>query len=229
VDFEVVNTRHGFRLVQNGSVLSEVPGKPGPTHSVFDFLAASAVVLASGPRAALLGFAGGGMMAPLRALGSDLAICAVDLDHRGFDLFSAECKGWQGDLSFDRMDAATWLQDSDEFNVIIEDLSMPTEDDVEKPPVCWRELPEIMDSKLGNNGVIVTNILPSAGMSWKQMLKSFRGACRNSLLVHLNHFENKILIQTDQEFGARLVSNRLRKALRSIHSNQAREFRIERI
>ena len=61
---ELQRTPGGARLVQNGSVLSEVLSQPGPTDSVFDVLA-SAMNLSTGTRAGILGFAGGGVIAPV--------------------------------------------------------------------------------------------------------------------------------------------------------------------
>ncbi|MEC9081308.1 MAG: hypothetical protein VYE44_05980, partial [Verrucomicrobiota bacterium] len=66
---EVKPTGRGARLVQNGSVLSEVLAQPGPTNSVFDALAALVRLFSPGARVGLLGFAGGGIIAPLRAMG----------------------------------------------------------------------------------------------------------------------------------------------------------------
>ncbi|NIP94518.1 MAG: hypothetical protein GWO24_14175, partial [Akkermansiaceae bacterium] len=61
----------GACLEQHGCVLSEILEEPGSTHSVFDVLAAAVAVFSPGRRVAVLGFAGGGMMAPLRKLGGD--------------------------------------------------------------------------------------------------------------------------------------------------------------
>ena len=45
---EVERTRRGVRLLQNGSVLSEVLSKPGATDSVFDVLAAAVRLFSPG-------------------------------------------------------------------------------------------------------------------------------------------------------------------------------------
>ena len=77
---EVQQTRRGARLVQNGSVLSEVLAKPGATDSVFDVLAAAIQIFSPGDRVGILGFAGGGLIAPLRAMSGDHNLSGVDLD-----------------------------------------------------------------------------------------------------------------------------------------------------
>ena len=64
---ELQNTKQGARLVQNGSVLSEVLSEPGPTQSVFDILAA-AIMLNNKNRVGILGFAAGGLIGPLRSM-----------------------------------------------------------------------------------------------------------------------------------------------------------------
>ena len=64
----IKRTRRGAQMLQGGAILSEILAEPAATHSVFDLLAALVHLLAPGPRVAMLGFAGGGMLAPLRAL-----------------------------------------------------------------------------------------------------------------------------------------------------------------
>ena len=86
IEPELQRTPGGARLLQNGSVLSEVLSQPGPTDSVFDVLAA-ALNLSKGTHAGILGFAGGGVIAPLRAMGGRHTISGVDLDESGYKLF----------------------------------------------------------------------------------------------------------------------------------------------
>jgi hypothetical protein len=228
VSFEFVKTRRGFRLEQNGCVLSEVLRSPGPTNSVFDFLALSAEVLSIGPRWGLLGFAAGGLMAPLRAVKSQAEVFSVDLSREGFDLFEEVGSVWKGALAFDQEDAVCWLRAQEvPFDVIIEDLSMPTEDDVEKPSISWEDLPVLMRDRIAENGVVVTNVLKSEGMNWEPMLNMVRGEYSTTLLIHLQEFENKILVQTDRTISPSLLSRRLRQSLRSIGSDQADQFRVQ--
>ena len=76
---KIERTRRGARIIDDDVVLSEILARPGPTHSLFDVLAAAVAAFAPGPRFAMLGFAGGGMIAPLRAMGCDIPVRAVDL------------------------------------------------------------------------------------------------------------------------------------------------------
>lgn len=100
----ITRTRNGLRLSQHGVVISELRTSPGPTHSVFDVLASIISVFAPQNRIGVLGFAGGGMMAPLRALGVRAVIDSVDLDRTGYDLFKKALsgKGRQRELASDR-------------------------------------------------------------------------------------------------------------------------------
>jgi hypothetical protein len=55
----IERTRRGARMIEGDVVLSEILARPGPTHSLFDLLAAAVTALSPGPRLAVLGFAGG--------------------------------------------------------------------------------------------------------------------------------------------------------------------------
>ena len=104
-----MRTRRGFRVVEGGDVLSELLAKPGATHSTFDVLAASIAVLAPGSPLLMLGFAAGGVVAPLRALGYRLPIEAVDISRRDLALFRSVSRGGAGKVCFTRADAAERL------------------------------------------------------------------------------------------------------------------------
>ena len=65
----IVRLRRRARILDGPDVLSEILDHPGPTDTMFDVLAACVAAFAPGPRVAILGFAGGGIVAPLRAMG----------------------------------------------------------------------------------------------------------------------------------------------------------------
>lgn len=162
----VTRLKNSVRLVQHGCVLSETPVRPGPTHSVFDVLAAAVVAFAPPGPVAMLGFAGGGMVAPLRKAGYGHEVRAVDLCARGHTLFRSVSKGWGGALTFEKEDALRWLRrQRGRFGAIVEDLSVPRDGDVVKPEVSWRELPPLIGRKLRADGVAVANILPTPGVT----------------------------------------------------------------
>ncbi|MGB0581341.1 MAG: hypothetical protein ACPGVU_16705 [Limisphaerales bacterium] len=224
---EVQSTWRGYRLKQNGSVLSEILRKPGPTHSIFDMLAAATTVMAPGKEIGLLGFAGGGMIAPLRTAGCHELIRSVDLDPDGYELFEHLSKKWCGEIEFTKGDAVKWLRNQRcTFDVLIEDLSIPVSGDVEKPEVSLTVLPELIRKRLKPNGVVITNMLPSASLNWAKIESIHRGNQPRAYVLHFDEFENRIMIAGDLEQSAQWISRRLRACLEQMESLQANRFRV---
>lgn len=222
----ITPTEHGLRLSQHGVVLSELRTSSGPTHSVFDVLAASLAVLAPAGRLGVLGFAGGGMMAPLRALGVPTVIDSVDLDRAGYDLFREHCPHWSEGVSWQQADAVAWLrQQPRDFALLLDDLSVPQDEDVFKPAISWDVVPELMSARLLPGGFGVFNLLPAAGGTWKsdlqRLLQHGGWAPAQARLVYLDEFENRILITGSDLPGPRELGSRLRQALRRLGSRQA--------
>ena len=221
----VRRTRGGVRLEQHGCVLSELPSRPGPTHSVFDILAAAVVSCAPGPRVGMLGFAGGGMMAPLRALKGEHEVSGVDLLEEGYRLFREVAREWSGAVEFTKRDACSWLRARRRrFDVLVEDLSVPQDGDVVKPAVSWEVLPPLMARKLRADGVVVTNLLPTGGHSWAELTRACRVA--DGVVIEFDRFYNRVLVQGRSVGSARRVSRKLRKALRVLGSRTAEEIRV---
>ena len=216
----------GVRLVQHGCVLSEVLREPGPTHSVFDLLAASAVAFGSGPRFAMLGFAGGGMIAPLRKLGGEHVVEGVDLDAEGYGVYQDVVGSWGGEVEFTKNDAVDWLRGQrGRFDVIVEDLSVPQGKDVVKPSASWEVLPELMAKRVRKSGVVISNLLPTPGVS----LPELERACHrvgNACVVELDRFHNRILIQGGELGTARQVGQSLRALLNQLGSRLGGEISV---
>ncbi|MEC9055556.1 MAG: hypothetical protein VX633_09630, partial [Verrucomicrobiota bacterium] len=95
----------GVSIEENGCVLCELPRLPGPTHSVWDVLACAVKLFAPGSRMAMLGFAGGGMVGAMRAIGCEQEVAAVDLWTKGFDIFREVAADWSGAVQFHAEDA----------------------------------------------------------------------------------------------------------------------------
>lgn len=227
---KVIRTARGLRFEQHGSVLSELLNQPGPTHSLFDVLAACIAALASGPRIGLLGFAAGGLMAPLRAMGCPTVIHAVDLQETGYRCFRDVSRQWGGDVCFTKADAVTWLEDqATPFDLLMEDLSVPVEGDVEKPRVSWEVLPALIRRRLRPGGVAVINVLPSAEFAWPEFLPRFLAAGETAQMVLLKRFQNRVLIHGRGGSSALQVSRELRAALSSIRSRQAGEISVRTV
>src|SRR5688572_22665040 len=150
----VTQTKHGLRLSQHGVVISELRTTPGPTHSVFDVLAALLIILRPAGRIGVLGFAGGGMLAPLQELEMRTPFATVDLDQASYDLFSRHCPQWVPGVQWEHADAVQWLQRQPcKFDLLMDDLSVPQDGDVVKPDICWRVVPDLIQRRLKPDGI----------------------------------------------------------------------------
>ncbi len=222
---KLVFLKRSVRMEQNGSILSEVLRQPGPTHSVFDFLAAAVKILSPGNHVGMLGFAGGGVVAPLRAMEGAHAVHAVDLSDEGYGLFRNLSKSWCGPVHFKKADALHWLTGHrNGFDALIEDLSVPLNNDVEKPAICWQSLPPLIHKALKPNGISITNLLPSGDLTWKALITKITAGHERVLIVHLDDFENRIIIAARQLPEAGTLSHRLREQLTAIGSHQSNRF-----
>ncbi len=210
-------------------MLSEILARPGPTHSLFDLLAALIERLAPGPRVALLGFAGGGLIAPLRALGHTGPIHAVDLDHQALSLFWEFSADWAGEVEIDESDAAAWLCDQEPYDLILEDLSVEGEEGETKPELSWRALPDILAAKLRPGGVAVTNLLPVPGVSWNSLQAELSAPFGEARLLELTEYENRVLVCGESLPEARSLTRDLRQRMEQLGSKQARLFRTRRL
>lgn len=221
-------TRRGWRLSQHGTVLSEVLRSPGPTHSVFDVLAA-ACLMDSRPRdIALLGFGGGGVVAALRALGSEARLHAVDLDPTGRRLLQRAGAEWLSPLIWQQGDAVDWLRQAGKFDVIVEDLSVARAGEVEKPAVTWTVLPPLIAQHLRSGGRAILNLLHPGGAAWSTGLAQVARPFASALVLSLRDFENRIVVAGQQEIAARRAGRQLRALLTTLQSRQASRLHISR-
>jgi len=223
----IVRTRRGLRLLENDVILSELLKEPGPTHCLFDVLAAAVAALAPGPRFGLLGFAGGGIVAPLRAMGFAHPVEAVDLDPSGEALFRGLSERWGGDVRVARMDALEWLaRETAPFDLIVEDLSVPRPEGTYKPPVSFDGLPALVKAHLAPGGVAVTNVLPQPDMTWDAQLLPVARPYRRAAVIELDEYENRVVIGGAGLPDTEELARRVRGALDRIGSVQARRIRF---
>lgn len=226
-------------MSQQGTVLSEVLRHPGPTHSVFDVLAAAAVVAGgSGGTGeegvagdiALLGFGGGSVVAALRGLGSRACVHGVDSDATGRDLVRRWGGSWLRPWRWARGDAVGWLEKAGCFDVIIDDLSVAGEGEVEKPAATWDRLPSLMARHLRPGGRVLMNLLRPAGRSWAEGLARVTAPYAAAWVITLDAFENRIVVAGEGMGvgGARRWGDALREGLRRLGSRQADEVRVTR-
>lgn len=224
---KITRTKLGLRLSQHGIVISELRTTPGPTHSVFDLLAALIAVFAPAGRVGVLGFAGGGMMAPLRQLGVEITLDAVDLDHLGYELFLRHCPEWSRHVNWQQADAVAWLmQQSPDFGLLLDDLSVPSKGDVVKPAISWNELPALIRRRLRPGGVGIFNLLPPSKGSWNSPLMQIAGKFQAARIIHMEEFDNRILIVGDSLPSARTLSARMNSALLRLQSKQSRRMQV---
>lgn len=223
-------TKRGLRLSQHGVVISELRTLPGPTHSVFDVLAALIAVLKPVGRIGVLGFAGGGMLAPLRELGVESAIDSVDLDRTGYALFRRHCPGWVRGVNWQQADAVAWLRrQPPDFGLLLDDLSVPFDGDVFKPTVSWTVLPPLIRQRLRPGGFAMFNLMLSPGSHWNRELAKLTAGFSTARIVELDDFENRILVAGESLPTARALATALRNALHRIHSRQARRLQVRTI
>ena len=220
----IVKTKRGLRLLEGDVILSELLAKPGPTHCLFDVLAACVHALAPGPRVALLGFAGGGLGAPLRAMGFAHAIEAVDLDPTGESLFRELAAGWALDVRVARMDALEWLaRERVPFDLIVEDLSVLSPEGTIKPPASFDALPPLVRARLKPEGVAVTNLLPQEGSPWDALIEPVARPHAASTVLRLDEYDNRIVVAGALPDD---LPRRIRASLDAIGSVQAGKFHV---
>jgi len=223
----IVRTRRGARLVESDAILSEIRSSPGPTDSLFDVLAACVAALAPGPRVALLGFAGGGLVAPLRGMGFPHPLDAVDLSRAGEKIFRELSATWAGEIRLAQADAERWLRRSRRrFDLILEDLSTTGNSGTIKPYTSFDSLPRTIRARLGRSGLAVTNLLPLPGSSNESLAFRVAQPYRCALVVYPSEYLNRIVIAGDILPSARKASRRIRGFLSAIRSNQEKTVSV---
>lgn len=226
----LVRDRHGVRLIQHGVLISDLRTSPRPTHGLYDVLAALALRTPEAhPRqVALLGFGAGGILAPLKVAGWSGCLITVDTDRGGHDLFVRECPSWSTEVCWSQADAVEWLAGQRRrFGVLIEDLSIPRAGDIEKPESTWNRLPALIRDRLAPGGVAVFNLLKPTGRTWREGLDAVGGRFARKQLVHLDDYENRILVAGRALPDARTLSTSVRQTLDSMGSGQTRRFRVQ--
>lgn len=224
---QVIRTRHGLRLSQHGVVISELRTSPGPTHSVFDVLAALMALLRPEGKIGVLGFAGGGMLAPLQALGMKSPFATVDLDRESYDLFRRECPDWGQQVHWHHGDAAKWLRKrTEKFDLLMDDLSVPQNGDVVKPEVCWDVLPNLMRRRLKRDGVAVFNLVSPPPEGWKRGMARLATGFDNAQVVTFQEYENRILLVGNLPSTQRL-GRELQRSLKRIRSRQGGRVQLK--
>jgi len=220
-------TPRGIQLVQHGTLISDVSRRPGATHGFFDLLAALIRLFGEQRRIALLGFAGGGLIAPVRAMGLTDMIHAVDVSLDGFRLFRRLCLPWGEPVSWHQADAFAWLRDRPgAFDLVVDDLSVPGPRDILKPEATWAELPGLMHRALVPGGIAVFNLLKPQVGNWTEGLRRVATPFPHVLEIQTDDYENRVLVGAATPLDARAVSRDMRRHLRSVRSRIASRFSV---
>ncbi len=228
---QITRTATGLRMSQHGVVITELRTTPGPVHSVSDILAALVVALQPAEKIGVLGFAGGGMQAPLHALGFSGTLHTVDLDRTGWELFAKHCPSWVRGVDWHHGDAVEWLRaQTPQFDLLIEDLSVPLNGDVFKPSITWDVLPPLLRSRLRSGGAAILNLLPPPDGIWLRHIAGIAALFGRAHSIRFDDFVNRILIAGPALPPIRTLAAGVRSALRSIRSRLADRihFRSER-
>ncbi len=226
---KVVEARDAVRLVHAGHVISEVRREAGPTDSVFDVLATAIDVLSPGPVVALLGFAAGGILAPLRALGGSHRIDGVDLDGRGHALFLKHAAFWAGPVRFTLGDAVRFLPARPRYHAVLEDLSQQVLGDAVKPDVCFGPLPGRIRRSLLPGGVALFNLVLTPGRTWSSMYAALSEGHRDARVIVLDEWENRVLLCGERLPPPRELGRSLRGRLAAIGSELCTGLKVAQL
>jgi hypothetical protein len=179
----------------------------------------------------VLGFAAGGMLAPLRALEITSPIDTCDLDQKSFKLFRKYAHFWAHQVRWDHAEAVRWLKDKPDrhFAVLMDDLSIAQNGDITKPEVTWHVLPGLMQKKLKSDGVAFFNLMRPIGRPWMPDIRHIAAQFRAAQIIELDEFENRILITARTLPSARQMGSDVRAALRQLGSRQADRLKIREL
>jgi hypothetical protein len=226
----IVRDGRGVRLIDGPDVVSHLRATPGPTHGFFDLLAACIAAYAASPphtRAVMLGFAAGGIVAPLRAMHWAHPLHAVDLTLEHAAIFREVAATWAGDVRLVQADAAAWLRRTrTKWDVVLEDLTERGRACAIKPQVSVDVLPELIAGRLSARGVVAVNVLPVPGLTWDELLVRLASPYRHAIVLDPAQYENRVLLAGPGLTDARATGRAIRAALHRIRSRQAERFAV---
>ena len=222
-------TEHSVEILDGDIVVSHLPLRPGPTDSLFDVMAALACI--AGPegcdRIDLLGFAAGGVVAPLRALGFEGTVVGIDLDPAGMKIFRRASEGWGGSVRLERTDAIGWLEaEPPGLSVVIDDLSIPGGVDVLKPYESFEVVPRLAAERLGEGGFFLSNLLPHETAPWEAVLASVASPFADAREVRFEDWENRLVLGAQSLPSSDAIARRVREALVEMGSDHVERFTV---
>lgn len=221
-------------MVRGGATLSEVLRAPGPTHSVFDVLAAAMAAFAPANQAqariALLGFAGGALVAPLRAMNCEAPLRCVDIDLAGLEVFERLCGGWAGKVEVQSADAVAFLRrQRTPFDMIIDDLSVLGPEGETKPEVSLDPLPRLIRENLKPGGIAITNVLDMPKRPFTELERTIAAPWRATASVQIDEHVNRVLLSANNLPSARMLNKTMNDLLHEIGSTLYRGIKVRRV
>jgi hypothetical protein len=227
----IVESSRGAHLIHDGHTVSFLPALPGTTGSIFDVIAGLVATLAPPDSPiAMLGFAAGGTVAPLRALGTSGRIEAADLSTDAVPTFTRIARDWAGDVEVTEAEASRWLRSRRvRYGGLIDDLSMQVPGDVTKPEVSWTVLPPLMAARRRVDGISVHNLLPVTGLSWRSLIGHVVRDQPSAIEVRSSDYDNRIVVSANVLPGARALGRELERLMTHLNSPLAGTLAVRTI
>jgi hypothetical protein len=130
-------------------------------------------------------------------------------------------------VNWHQADAVEWLcAQTADFDLLVEDLSVPSDGDVFKPAITWEVLPELIHGRLVPDGIAVFNLLAPPSGIWIREVEWMSAVFGEARLVSFDDFTNRILVAGKALPPAREFGALLRSSLRRIGSRQAERIHV---
>ena len=217
-----------IEILDGDFLLSRTPRRAEATHTLLDVMAA--IVHGLAPPAeplALLGFGGGGLVAPLRGLGWRGPIAGVDLDPEAEPVFREASVEWAGEVAVALEDAVAWLEaEPGPFSAIVDDLSTLVDEEVAKPYESVEAVPRLASERLADAGVFVSNLLPWPDAPFDALIGNIALPFADAVIVTLDEWENRILVGGRRLPAADDLEREVGASLSRLGSREADRFHI---
>jgi hypothetical protein len=87
-------------------------------------------------------------------------------------------------------------------------------------------VPDLIQRRLKPDGIAVFNLMSPPGGRWREGLAGITRSFPAARIIHLDDFENRILITGRELPPAQFLGTRLRQVLRQLRSRQARRVHV---
>jgi hypothetical protein len=97
---------------------------------------------------------------------------------------------------------------------------------VVKPDISWRVVPDLIRRRLKPDGVAVFNLMSPPGGRWREGVAGITRFFPAARIIHLDDFENRILITGGKLPPTNVLGKELRHALRRLRSRQTARIQV---